>query len=137
MRRGGCPWCRAHAAPLTPPSLSSLRPTLRPSTPQAQIANSTVAAVMGGVTARLFIGKFMDSAGPRKAFLLCLWGTAPFLLGIQHVRSFGAYAACRFFIAMALAAVIPCIQWTTQMYNVGVVGTANAIVGGWGNLVGF
>jgi MFS family permease len=83
--------------------------------PQAQIANSNVAAVMGGVAARLFIGKFMDSAGPRMAFLLCLWGTVPFIIGISFVKSFAAYAACRFFMAMALAAVIPCIQWTTMM----------------------
>ena len=82
---------------------------------KAQIANSNVAAVMGGVAARLFIGKFMDTAGPRKAFLLCLFGTTPFIVGITFVKSFAGYAACRFFIAMALAAVIPCIQWTTSM----------------------
>lgn len=70
---------------------------------------------MGGVAARLFIGKFMDSAGPRMAFLLCLWGTVPFIIGISFVKSFAAYAACRFFMAMALATVIPCIQWTTMM----------------------
>lgn len=103
---------------------------------KAQIANSNVAAVMGGVAARLFIGKFMDTYGPRHAFLICLWGTVPFIFGISAVKSFAGYAACRFFIAMSLAAVIPCIQWTTNMFNVGVVGTANAIVGGWGNLGG-
>jgi hypothetical protein len=70
---------------------------------------------MGGVVARLFIGKFMDTAGPRAAFLLCLWGTVPFIIGISFVKSFAAYAACRFFMAMALASVIPCIQWTISM----------------------
>ena len=82
---------------------------------KAQIANSNVAAVMGGVASRLFIGKYMDMAGPRKAFLLCLWGTVPFIVGITFVKSFAGYAACRFFIAMGLATVIPCIQWTTAM----------------------
>ena len=97
----------------SPPPLPSSFLVLPPS--KAQIANSNVAAVMGGVVARLFIGKFMDSAGPRAAFLLCLWGTVPFIIGISFVKSFAGYAACRFFMAMALAAVIPCIQWTTFM----------------------
>jgi len=101
---------------------------------KAQIADANVAAVCGGVVARLFIGKFMDSWGPRYAFMLCLWATAPAVFAMSKVTSFAGYVACRFCIAMSLAAVIPCIQWTTNMYNVGVVGTANAIVGGWGNL---
>lgn len=103
---------------------------------KGQIADANVAAVMGGVVARLFIGKFMDSWGPRWAFILCLWGTAPAVFAIAFVKSYAGYVACRFFIACSLAAVIPCIQWTTYMYNVGVVGTANAIAAGWGNLGG-
>lgn len=84
---------------------------------KGQIADSNVAAVLGGVVARLFIGKFMDTFGPRYAFLLCLWGTAPVVFAISAVRNFTEYALCRFFIAWSLAAVIPCIQWTTNMYN--------------------
>lgn len=84
---------------------------------KGQIADSNVAAVLGGVVARLFIGKFMDTFGPRYAFLLCLWGTAPVVFAISAVRNFTEYALCRFFIAWSLASVIPCIQWTTNMYN--------------------
>ena len=84
---------------------------------KGQIADSNVAAVLGGVVSRLFIGKFMDTFGPRYAFLLCLWGTAPVVFAISAVRNFTEYALCRFFMAWALAAVIPCIQWTTNMYN--------------------
>ena len=84
---------------------------------KGQIADSNVAAVLGGVVGRLFIGKFMDTFGPRYAFLLCLWGTAPVVFAIAAVRNFTEYALCRFFMAWSLAAVIPCIQWTTNMYN--------------------
>ena len=84
---------------------------------KGQIADSNVAAVLGGVVSRLFIGKFMDTFGPRYAFLLCLWGTAPVVYAIAAVRNFTEYALCRFFMAWSLAAVIPCIQWTTNMYN--------------------
>ena len=31
---------------------------------------------------------------------------------------------------------VPCQFWTSAMFNVKIVGTANAIVGGWGNLGG-
>lgn len=56
---------------------------------KGQIADANVAAVMGGVVARLFIGKFMDSWGPRWAFILCLWGTAPAVFGISKVSWYG------------------------------------------------
>ena len=52
---------------------------------KGQIADANVAAVMGGVFARLFFGKFMDSWGPRYAFMLCLWGTAPAVFAISKV----------------------------------------------------
>lgn len=84
---------------------------------KGQIADSNVAAVLGGVVSRLFIGKFMDTFGPRNAFLLCLWGTAPVVVAMSFVRNFTEYALCRFFMAWALATVIPCIQWTTNLYN--------------------
>jgi hypothetical protein len=84
---------------------------------KGQIADSNVAAVLGGVVSRLFIGKFMDTFGPRLSFLLCLWGTAPIVFAMSFVRNFTEYALCRFFMAWALATVIPCIQWTTNMYN--------------------
>ena len=63
--------------------------------------------------------------------MLCLWLTTPAVFAMSVVKSFAGYATCRFFMAWSLAAVIPCIQWTTQMFNVGCVGSANAIVGGW------
>ena len=84
---------------------------------KGQIADSNVAAVLGGVVAHLFVGKFMDTFGPRYALLLCLWGTAPVVFAMSAVRNFTEYALCRFFMAWALAAVIPCIQWTMHMYN--------------------
>ena len=54
---------------------------------KAQIADANVAAVCGGVVARLFIGKFMDSWGPRYAFMLCLWATAPAVFAMSKVTS--------------------------------------------------
>jgi NNP family nitrate/nitrite transporter-like MFS transporter len=40
----------------------------------------------------------------------------------------------RFFIGILGATFVPCQFWTTQMFNNDIVGSANAIAGGWGNL---
>jgi NNP family nitrate/nitrite transporter-like MFS transporter len=42
----------------------------------------------------------------------------------------------RFFIGILGATFVPCQSWTTAFYDKNVVGTANALVGGWGNLGG-
>lgn len=42
----------------------------------------------------------------------------------------------RLCIGVLGGAFVPCQFWTTAMFNVNVVGTANAMVGGWGNLGG-
>src|SRR5436190_10105728 len=42
----------------------------------------------------------------------------------------------RFFIGVIGATFVPCQFWTTQMFSSSVVGSANALVGGWGNMGG-
>jgi len=42
----------------------------------------------------------------------------------------------RFFIGILGATFVPCQAWTTAFYDKSVVGSANALVGGWGNMGG-
>lgn len=42
----------------------------------------------------------------------------------------------RFFIGILGGTFVPCQAWTTAFFDKNVVGTANALVGGWGNMGG-
>jgi NNP family nitrate/nitrite transporter-like MFS transporter len=44
--------------------------------------------------------------------------------------------AIRFFIGILGGTFVPCQAWTTAFFDKNVVGTANALVGGWGNMGG-
>merc|ERR1712087_774635 len=44
--------------------------------------------------------------------------------------------ALRFFIGFGGSTFVMCQYWTSRMFTKKVVGTANALVGGWGNLGG-
>jgi len=52
------------------------------------------------------------------------------------VTSVSGLYAVRFFIGILGATFVPCQAWTTLFFDKSVVGTANAFVGGWGNLGG-
>ncbi len=42
----------------------------------------------------------------------------------------------RFFIGILGGTFVPCLAWTTSFFDKNIVGTANALVGGWGNMGG-
>jgi NNP family nitrate/nitrite transporter-like MFS transporter len=42
----------------------------------------------------------------------------------------------RFVIGILGATFVPCQFWATQMFSPNVVGAANALAGGWGNMGG-
>jgi MFS transporter, NNP family, nitrate/nitrite transporter len=42
--------------------------------------------------------------------------------------------ACRCIIGFSLANFVACQFWTSTMFTPTIVGTANALAGGWGNL---
>jgi NNP family nitrate/nitrite transporter-like MFS transporter len=42
----------------------------------------------------------------------------------------------RFFIGILGATFVPCVVWSTQMFDKNIVGTANALTAGWGNAGG-
>jgi NNP family nitrate/nitrite transporter-like MFS transporter len=52
------------------------------------------------------------------------------------VKSAGGLYTIRFFIGILGATFVPCLAWTTIFFDKNVVGTANALVGGWGNMGG-
>jgi NNP family nitrate/nitrite transporter-like MFS transporter len=82
---------------------------------------------------RLVAGPCCDRFGPRITFAGCLLaGAVPtFLAGA--VTNASGLMALRFFIGILGGSFVPCQVWSTGFFDKNVVGTANALTGGFGN----
>lgn len=104
-----------------------------------QKTDSATAAVAGTIAFRLTMGLICEKFGARKglAVLLLLVCPAMVVLIIPGVVVNAAgFIACRCVIGFALATFVACQVWCTQMFSKPVVGMANAVAAGWGNLGG-
>ncbi|KAL1922434.1 uncharacterized protein VTP21DRAFT_9973 [Calcarisporiella thermophila] len=117
-------------------SISPLMPTIKKElqiTP-AQAASANMTSVSATILARILIGPLCDLFGPRRvmASLLIVGAIPTAFAGL--VSNGNGLIAVRFFIGILGAAFVPCQFWTTQMFSPPIVGSANAFVGGWGNM---
>ncbi|KXZ49558.1 hypothetical protein GPECTOR_20g412 [Gonium pectorale] len=101
-----------------------------------QLGNAGVAAVCGAIFARIFMGVFVDTVGPRYGTATTMLVTAPAVFCMALVTDFSTFACTRFFIGISLCMFVCCQFWCGTMFNVRIVGTANAISAGWGNMGG-
>ena len=97
---------------------------------------SNIVGVGGTIVMRFILGPLCDKYGPRILFsvVLCLASIPTACIGF--VNSANGLAIIRLFIGLAGGTFVMCQYWTSQMFTKDVVGTANALVGGWGNLGG-
>jgi MFS transporter, NNP family, nitrate/nitrite transporter len=98
--------------------------------------NSNVVAVAGTILMRLTIGPVCDRFGPRisMASILIVFSIPVAAVSLAH--SFAVFTTIRFFIGFIGASFVVVQFWTSMMYSGPVVGTANAVSAGWGNLGG-
>lgn len=103
---------------------------------KSQIGNIIIASVSVTIVARLFIGWLLDKIGPRLAYtwLLSL-GSLP-VMGIGFADSYESFLIFRLAIGAIGASFVITQYHTSAMFAPNVVGSANAIAGGWGNLGG-
>lgn len=101
-----------------------------------QIGNSNICALCATLIVRLIVGPLVDRFGPRKvmAALLVIGAVPSGMAGL--VTSVHGLYAVRFFIGVLGGTFVPCQAWTTAFFDKKVVGTANALVAGWGNAGG-
>ncbi|KAL4079388.1 major facilitator superfamily domain-containing protein [Scleroderma citrinum] len=99
----------------------------------AQVGNSNVVSLCATLFVRVVAGPLVDRYGPRKvmAGLLVLGAIPSGLAGTAHSAN-GLYFV-RFFIGILGGTFVTCQAWTTAFFDKNVVGTANALAGGWGN----
>jgi MFS transporter, NNP family, nitrate/nitrite transporter len=101
-----------------------------------QVGNITIASVSATILARLVIGRLCDTLGPRLSYtILLLLGAIP-VLGIGLSNSYESFLLFRFAIGVIGASFVITQFHTSVMFAPNVVGTANAVAGGWGNLGG-
>ena len=98
----------------------------------AQVGNSNIIALTTTLFARVVVGPFVDRYGPRKvmAWLLILGAIPSGLAGVVHNAQ--SFYVLRFFIGILGGTFVPCQAWTSAFFDTSCVGTANALVGGWG-----
>jgi NNP family nitrate/nitrite transporter-like MFS transporter len=95
-------------------------------------------ATLVGYTAttlvRATVGPLCDVYGPRVPFamMLCLGSLPVAFTGLIN-SSAGLYAS-RFCIGIVFGTFVTCEFWSSRMFSKEVVGTANALVAGWGDL---
>ena len=103
---------------------------------KAQIGNTMMASVAITVVARVFIGWLCDRIGPRRAYtgLLILGSLPVMLIGLAH--NYETFLLFRLAIGAIGASFIITQYHTSVMFAPEIVGTANAMTAGWGNLGG-
>jgi MFS transporter, NNP family, nitrate/nitrite transporter len=101
-----------------------------------QIGNIIIASISATIFARLLMGYLCDKIGARKAYtILLLVGAIPVIM-VGLATSYEGFLIARLAIGIIGASFVITQYHTSAMFAPNVVGTANAIAGGWGNLGG-
>ncbi len=103
---------------------------------KAQIGNTVIASVAITIFARFLTGWLCDRFGPRRTYAaLLIFGAFP-VAGIGLSHSYHSFLLFRLVIGLIGASFVITQYHTSIMFSSRVVGTANAMTAGWGNLGG-
>jgi len=116
------------------PLLSEIRDDLNLS--DQDIWTSNVTSVAGTIFIRVVLGPACDKWGARVNFAVVLIACSIPTACTGFVQSSLGLSVLRLFIGCAGGTFVMCQYWTSRMFAKEVVGTANALVAGWGNLGG-
>jgi NNP family nitrate/nitrite transporter-like MFS transporter len=116
------------------PILTEIKATLHLS--KQDIWTSNIVGVGGTIFMRFFLGPLCDKVGPRVLFTVVLCGASIPTACTGFINDATGLIVLRLFIGAAGGCFVMCQYWTSRMFTKEVVGTANALVGGWGNLGG-
>jgi len=117
-------------APLLPEVKESLKIS------EKDIWTSNISSVAGTIIMRFILGPLCDKYGARILMSYVLMGASIPCACIGLANSAASLAIIRFFIGLGGSTFVMCQYWSTSMFTKEVAGTANALVGGWGNLGG-
>ncbi|XP_028754482.1 high affinity nitrate transporter 2.5-like [Neltuma alba] len=100
------------------------------------IGNAGIASVSGAVFARIAMGTACDLFGPRLASASIILLTAPAVFFTSIISSANSFLLVRFLTGFSLATFVSAQFWMSSMFSAPVVGFANGVAAGWGNLGG-
>ena len=95
-----------------------------------------IASVASTVSARFIVGPLCDKLGPKRCQTFLLSWITFFVFMSPLVNDVNSLALVRFAIGFGGATLVVTQYWSTQMFVSEIVGTANAMTGGLGNLGG-
>jgi NNP family nitrate/nitrite transporter-like MFS transporter len=138
MRAFHCSWFCFFIAFFIWFAIAPLMPEIKKSLDlnKQQIWTSNICSVAGTIFMRFINGPVCDKYGARipMGIILVAASIPCALTGL--VTSATTLSILRFFIGLGGSTFVMCQFWTSRMFTKEVVGTANALVGGWGNLGG-
>ncbi|KAF4366158.1 hypothetical protein F8388_014876 [Cannabis sativa] len=102
----------------------------------SDIGNAGIASVSGAVFARVAMGTACDLFGPRLASASLILLTAPAVYFTAMADSATSFLLVRFFTGFSLSTFVSTQFWMSSMFSAPVVGGANGVAAGWGNLGG-
>jgi MFS transporter, NNP family, nitrate/nitrite transporter len=116
------------------PLLSEIKTTLNLT--KQELWTSSIIGVGGTIFMRFLNGPLCDKFGPRLPFtaMLCFASIPCALIGV--INNTTSLYLIRLFIGAAGSTFVMCQFWSSRMFAREVVGTANAVCAGWGNLGG-
>jgi NNP family nitrate/nitrite transporter-like MFS transporter len=103
---------------------------------KSQVYNSNILAVSATILARIIVGPACDKFGARRPMAALLIVCSAPLIGAAFIQDEVGLYITRTLIGFVGATFVPCQFWTTSMFTGSIVGQANAMAGGWGNLGG-
>jgi len=116
------------------PLLPEVRESLKLSPQQVWLSN--IIAVSGDIVMRFVFGSLTDRFGSRLLMGGVLMAASIPTACTGLVNSLTGLCFLRLFIGCAGSSFVMCQCWATRMFTKEIVGTANALVGGWGNVGG-
>ena len=136
MRAFHCAWWAFFVAFFNWFAISPLLPSIKDdlALDKKDIWTSSIAAVGSTILIRFMLGPLCDVYGPKVLFTisLCLTAIPTALIGV--IQSKTDLIVLRCFIGLAGGTFVMAQYWPSRMFAKEVVGTANALVAGWGNL---
>lgn len=101
---------------------------------KGDLGGGAIASVTGAIFSRILLGAVCDSYGPRYGHGVLQLLTATSTFGMALVSNAAGFIACRMVIGFSLATFVACQFWCSVMFNAKIVGSANAVSAGWGNM---
>jgi NNP family nitrate/nitrite transporter-like MFS transporter len=136
MRAFHCAWWSFFVAFFIWFAITPLLPEIRDdlNLTKQEVWNSSMVGIGGTIFVRFILGPLCDVYGARTLFavILCVASIPTACTGF--VQSANGLIIVRLFIGIAGGTFVMCQYWISRFFTKEIIGTANALAAGWGNL---